>query len=138
MICLDTNVVIGFLNGNPPALVGRLTDELMQGSTLALSVVSLFELHYGVAKSSRRAENRDRLVLFRQLPIAVLAFDEQDAEEAGKVRASLTAAGSPIGPYDVLIAAQARRRNATLATANVREFSRVDGLSVVDWLAAEP
>ena len=58
-----------------------------------------------------------------------------DAREAGDIRAALERTGTPIGPYDVLIAAQARRRGAMLATANVREFARVPGLRLVDWSA---
>ena len=60
-------------------------------------------------------------------------FDCEDAREAGEIRAVLEASGQPIGPYDTLIAAQARRRRATLATLNVREFERVPGLRVEDW-----
>jgi tRNA(fMet)-specific endonuclease VapC len=62
-----------------------------------------------------------------------VVFDSDDAAEAGQVRAELARAGTPIGPYDVLIAAQARRLGCTLATANVREFRRVVGLQFEDW-----
>jgi tRNA(fMet)-specific endonuclease VapC len=135
MICLDSNVVIGFLNGEPRRLVARIERELLQGA-LTISSVVLFELHYGIARSARREENIARLVTFLQLPIVVLSFDGDDAEEAGDIRAGLARAGTPIGPYDMLIAAQARRRNATLVTANHREFARVPGLRVDDWAAA--
>lgn len=63
----------------------------------------------------------------------VLNFDQDDAREAGEIRATLRAAGTPIGPYDVLIAAQARRRDAVLITTNTREFVRVPGLRIEDW-----
>ena len=63
-------------------------------------------------------------------------FESQDAEEAGDIRAALERTGKPIGPYDLLIAAQARRRGATLITANEREFARVPGLKTADWAAA--
>ena len=66
-------------------------------------------------------------------PVQVLNFDVGDAEEAGDIRAALERAGTPIGPYDVLIAAQARRRGATLVTSNEREFARVRGLKTEDW-----
>ena len=62
-------------------------------------------------------------------------FDLEDASEAGEIRAFLEMRGEPIGHYDILIAAQARRRGATLVTANTREFERVPGLLVVDWAA---
>ena len=63
----------------------------------------------------------------------ILAFDAEDATTAAEIRAELKAAGTPICPYDLLIAGQALRHGATLVTANTREFSRVPGLKVVDW-----
>jgi len=134
MICLDTNVVIAVLKQEPAHLLERFTRELLQGA-LALSSIVLFELHYGIANSARRKENTDRLAVFLQAPIEVLPFEPEDAEEAGKLRAELQRAGRPIGPYDLLIAAQARRRGATLVTANTGEFSRVPGLITDDWAA---
>jgi tRNA(fMet)-specific endonuclease VapC len=68
--------------------------------------------------------------------VQVLDFEADDAEEAGDIRAALERAGTPIGPYDVLIAAQARRRGAVLAMANRREFARVPRLTTEDWVAA--
>jgi tRNA(fMet)-specific endonuclease VapC len=132
MICLDTNVVIAVLRQQPAHLLERFTRELPHG-TLALSSVVLFELHYGIANSVRREENTERLAVFLQAPIAVLPFEPEDAAEAGKLRAELKRAGTPIGPYDVLIAAQARRRRAVLVTANGSEFARVRGLKIEDW-----
>ncbi|MGA9430725.1 MAG: PIN domain-containing protein [Xanthobacteraceae bacterium] len=68
-------------------------------------------------------------------PVAILNFDADDAREAGDIRAALERAGTPIRPYDIHIAAQARRRGATLVTANAREFARVPGLAIQDWAA---
>ena len=134
MICLDTNVVIAVLNRQPAPLLERFTHELPRG-TLALSAVVMFELWYGVANSARRQENADRLAVFLQAPITVLPFDQEDAQEAGALRTELKRAGTPIGPYDLLIAAQARRRGAVLVTANTDEFARVTGLKTEDWSA---
>src|SRR6266404_3197516 len=133
MMCLDTNVVI-VLKQRPAPLLERFTRELAQG-TLALSTIVLFELYYGIANSSRRKENSDRLAVFLQAPIAMLSFEPEDAEEAGTLRAELRRAGTPIGPYDMLIAAHARRRGAVLVTANATEFARVPGLMTEDWSA---
>lgn len=134
MICLDTNVVLAILKEQPAHLLARFARELSEG-TLGLSSIVLFELHYGVANSGRRKENRERLAVFLQAPIEVLRFEPEDAEEAGTLRAELKRAGTPIGPYDLLIAAQARRRGARLVTANMGEFSRMPGLTVEDWAA---
>jgi tRNA(fMet)-specific endonuclease VapC len=132
MHCLDTNVVISILSGRPPRLMDRFEVELA-GDAITLPAIVLFELEYGIAKSERRRENQERLAVFLQAPISVLPFDADDAREAGEIRAALAKAGTPIGPYDILIAAQARRRGATLVTANEREFARVPRLKTEDW-----
>ena len=90
--------------------------------------IVLFELWYGIAKSAHPQRNANALDDFMAGPIQLLSFEADDAREAGDIRASLERAGTPIGPYDILIAAQARRRGATLATGNIREFARVPGL----------
>ena len=74
-----------------------------------------------------------RIVDFLSGPIDILPFEAADAEEAGEIRAGLERAGTPIGPYDLLVAAQARRRDAILVTANEREFARVPQLKFEDW-----
>jgi tRNA(fMet)-specific endonuclease VapC len=132
MICLDTNVVIAYFGGKPRHLVERLEREMLDGA-FGLPVVALFELRYGIAKSARRQENAQRLAAFLLLPLTVLSFEPEDADEAGDIRAALERAGTPIGPYDLLIAAQARRRSALLVTANTSEFARVPGLLTEDW-----
>ena len=97
--------------------------------------IALFELRYGHVRSDRRAEAERLLAEFLAPGIVVLPFDADDATHAGDIRAHLESKGTPIGPYDYLIAAQARRRGATLVTANGREFERVPGLMVADWAA---
>ena len=83
----------------------------------------------------RRRENAERLRVFLSGGIAVSPFAEEDAVTAGDLRAVLEAAGTPIGPYDLLIAAQALRRDATLVTTNASEFARVPDLRWQDWTA---
>jgi tRNA(fMet)-specific endonuclease VapC len=134
VICVDTNVAIAALNGKPPQVVERLAEALVRGP-VALPAISLHELWYGAAKSTRIAENVARIEKFLSAEIVVLPFDAEDAREAGFIRAHLKPLGIPIGNYDVLIAAQARRRGLTLVTANVGEFERVPGLIVVNWAA---
>jgi len=135
MFCLDTNIVIVSLNSPASRVRNRLDRELHGGTPVGISSIVLFELRFGIAKSQRRQHNAETLAAFLAGPVQVLNFDVADAEEAGDIRAALERAGTPIGPYDILIAAQARRRNATLATANAREFARVPGLRTEDWAA---
>ncbi|WP_083269602.1 PIN domain-containing protein [Bosea vaviloviae] len=103
------------------------------GTPIALPVVALYELRYGFAKSERREQAEQLLEKFLSLGIAVLPFEEDDAAHAGDIRAALEMSGMPIGPYDYLIAAQARRHGAALVTLNKKEFERVPGLMVMDW-----
>ena len=106
---------------------------------MAVSSIVLYELWYGVARSERRRENAERLRVFLSGNIGVAAFTEEDAIVAGELRASLERVGTPIGPYDLLIAGQALRAQSTLVTANVSEFARVRGLRWQDWsLGARP
>lgn len=132
---LDTNAVIAILKGQPAAVRTRLRRVAPKATTIAVSSIVLFELWYGVARSERRRENTERLRIFLSGAISVIPFDADDATTAGEVRAALEATGEPIGPYDLLIAAQALRLRATLVTANALEFARVRGLIWQDWAA---
>jgi tRNA(fMet)-specific endonuclease VapC len=136
MICLDTNVVIVALNQPLSLLRARLNRALVGDVPVTMSSIVLFELWYGVAKGERRSHNTARITDFLAGPIKILSFDAEDARESGEIRAALARAGTPIGPYDVLIAAQARRRGAILVTANKNEFARVPGLQTQDWTTA--
>ena len=131
---LDTNTVIALLKNQPPVR-SRLRRVASRGAVVAVSSIVLYELWYGVARSERRRENAERLRVFLSGNIDVRPFDEEDAAIAGDLRGALATAGTPIGPHDLLIAAQALRSGATLVTANVSEFARVRGLVWQDWSA---
>jgi tRNA(fMet)-specific endonuclease VapC len=133
MICLDTNAVIPVLNDRSSPVRTRIDAAIGLGHTLAISSIVLFELRYGAAKSAHPDRNARRIADFLTGPIEVLPFESADADEAGNIRAALERVGTPIGPYDVLVAAQARRRDALLVTANGREFARVPRLKFEDW-----
>jgi tRNA(fMet)-specific endonuclease VapC len=130
---LDTNAVIAVIRGEPDIVRKRLRRARGRGEAIAVSSVVLFELWYGVARSGRRRENEERLRVFLSGAVEIAPFEEEDAMVAGDLRAALDAAGTPIGPYDLLIAAQALRTGATLVTANVSEFARVRDLVRQDW-----
>lgn len=130
-MCLDTNVVIALLARRDHRVAEKFRSALALG--IALPVHVAFELWFGVWNSSRVRENTERLALFFSAPISILPFDADDANEAGRMRAQLKQAGTPIGPYDLMIAAQVRRRAGTLATLNAKEFALVPGLAIDDW-----
>jgi tRNA(fMet)-specific endonuclease VapC len=125
---LDTNAVIALLSG-PDHPVSRRA-RAHSPTEVGLSSISLHELYYGAFRSQRVEHNLTRV---EGLLLEVVDFDGLDGRESGSIRAELGRRGTPIGPCDVLIAGQARARRLTLVTANVREFERVDGLSVEDW-----
>jgi len=134
MIHLDTNVAIALMNNRHPALRARFDDERAKGRKIDLSAITYHELSYGAANSAARTATEKKLTLFMaSAAFEIVDFTSDDAAEAGDIRAHLRRLGTPIGPYDVLIAAQARSRGATLVTANTREFFRVPGLIVEDW-----
>jgi tRNA(fMet)-specific endonuclease VapC len=130
---LDTNACIALINDRPPTVRARLEKAKTTGARILVSSIAVFDLWYGVGKSTRHDFNRKRLEAFLSGPILVVPFEDADARSAGVLRASLEASGKPIGAYDLLIAGQALRHQLTLVTSNVSEFSRVKGLSWQDW-----
>ena len=124
---LDTNAVIRLLAGDAGLLAAM---RRRQPRDIAIPAVAAHELFHGAYRSAKSAQN---LALLEGLRLAVLEFDKEDARQAGEIRAVLAAAGTPIGPYDVLIAGQAVARGLVLVTNNVGEFSRVSGLHFEDW-----
>ena len=125
---LDANAVIALLNDATSGLAQRARRE--KPEDMAISAIVAHELFYGAFKSRRATQN---VALIDALQFAVLEFDREDARQAGEVRAFLAAKGTPIGPYDVLIAGQAMARNMILVTRNTGEFGRVPGLRIDDW-----
>jgi len=130
---LDTNAVVALLRNKPLAARDRFRAAEAAGDYLAVSSVVLYELWYGVEKSSHVPENTERLRVFLSGDLDVLAFDDEDAKSAGRIRAALEKSGTTIGPYDLLIAGQALARGLTVVTANASGFARVQGLGWVDW-----
>jgi tRNA(fMet)-specific endonuclease VapC len=132
MMLLDTNVCIAAMNDRPASMRDRLNEAVARKGKATVSTLTIFELRFGIAKSTRIASNTERLDLFL-ISLQTLSFDPEDARIAGNIRAELERAGKPIGPYDYLIAAQAIRHDLTLITANEKEFARVPGLRWENW-----
>jgi tRNA(fMet)-specific endonuclease VapC len=129
---LDTDSCIALIKRKPNSILRRLT-SLSPGEA-GISAISLAELRYGVATSAQQEKNGLALDEFL-LPLEVADFDEPTAESYGMVRAALEKAGTPIGPLDTQIGAHALSLGATLITHNSREFRRIPGLAVEDWLS---
>ncbi|MGD9598952.1 MAG: PIN domain-containing protein [Steroidobacteraceae bacterium] len=129
---LDTDTVIALMHGSSPRLDRRVRSRPV--GQIGLSSITLAELNFGVARSSRPRENANALQAFLEAFVTA-SFDAAAASACGPVRQRLSAGGTPIGPLDTLIAAHALALQAVLVTRNVREFRRVGGLQVANWLA---
>ena len=129
MVALDTNTVIYYFKG-----LGEVADHLhaTAPADVVLPSVVIHELEVGVLKSDNPDERRRQLHTLLAF-VAVLPLGDGEAKTAARVRAALEAKGLGIGPLDTLIAGTALHHGATLITRNLREFGRVEGLSVANW-----
>jgi tRNA(fMet)-specific endonuclease VapC len=127
---LDTNVCIKLLNGDVPSVAERLAQH--EPEDIYLYTIVQLELYYGAYRGAKTERNLSTLARFFE-QFSVLPFDESAAKIAGKVRSQLNALGTPIGGYDLQIAAIALANNLTLVTHNTREFGRIEGLVYEDW-----
>ena len=129
MYILDTNTLIYYFKGQ-----GQVAQNLVNVSAQEISIptIVLFELQVGIAKSTSPAKRTQQLqeLLSR---VNLVLFDREAALAAAKISAELEQQGTPIGQMDVLIAGTAIALQATLVTHNIKEFSRVSGLTIVDW-----
>jgi tRNA(fMet)-specific endonuclease VapC len=128
---LDTNICIYIIKKKPASVIKRF--EKLKSGSVAISTITLSELYYGVAKSSKPDENMIALQEFIS-PLEVLDFTNVDALVYGKIRDSLEKKGSPIGAMDLLIASIAKGRDLTLVTNNTKEFSRISDLKIDNWV----
>lgn len=130
---LDTNICIYAIKHKPDAVIKKFLSY--EPEELCISAVTYAELMHGVEKSMAVERNRIAMSLFLS-PITILEFDGQAAEEYGKIKAELEKKGTPIGPMDTLIASHAKSRGLILVTNNTREFNRVAGLTVENWVSS--
>lgn len=127
---LDTNILIYTIRNRPTKVRQAFKKH---SAFLAMSTVTLGELIYGAEKSTQSARNlADIEALAARLD--VVPFDSEAAIHFGQVRAELANSGKVIGPYDLMIAGHARSRGLILVTNNLREFNRVSGLRVENWV----
>jgi len=127
---LDTNICIYIIKKMPEQVIERLRSTRI--SEVGVSSITLSELEYGAAKSSRPAQNKLAIAEFLA-PLEILPYDDMAAQEYGKVRAYLEKQGTPIGSMDMLIAAHALSLNCILVTNNEREFRLIPNLKIQNW-----
>ncbi len=131
---LDTNTCIRYLNGRSPAVFEHL-NALSPADVCVCSIVK-FELRYGALRSDYVEKTLAELERFLNQFVS-LPFDDASHQHAARIRANLARAGTPIGPYDLLIASIALANGLILVTHNTREFERVAGLQIEDWEAED-
>ena len=127
---LDTDICIYLINKRPPSVISRF--KQYRPGDIGISVITVSELEYGVAKSVRQKENQQRLDAFLA-PFDLLSYTAEAVRTYGTIRADLEKRGKVIGPLDMLIAAQALTEELTLVTNNEREFKRIPGLRFENW-----
>jgi Predicted nucleic acid-binding protein, contains PIN domain len=132
-LVLDSNTISYYFRGDT-RVTGRL--QAMRPVDLGVPAIVEYELRYGLLRLPPEAAAPRQAALTQLLrPMRMLPFDSDCAQHAASIRAALEAAGTPIGPHDILIAATALRHQATLVTRNEREFARVPELRWVNWHA---
>ena len=129
---LDTNICIFAIREKSPDIAEKILEAADEG--ICISSITLAELIYGVQKSRFRDQNAKALIRFMTL-ISVLNFNQDAADEYGRIRTDLESRGIPIGSLDTLIAAHAAAEDLVLVTHNTKEFRRVDGLKVENWFS---
>ncbi len=127
---IDTNVCIYIMNKRPIEVIHKF--KQFDVGEICVSTITVSELQYGVAKSKNRRLNEQRVEEFLS-PLEILPYDEIATAVYGDIRLELEKSGEPIGPLDLLIAAQALSRNLVLITNNEKEFRRVHNLKVENW-----
>ena len=133
----DNSLDIGSINFSAPLtpaiFLARFQPLTLSIGDIGISTITLAELRYGVEKSQSIEKNRQALEAFLR-PLEILDFDESAASAYGVVRTALERAGNPIGPLDTQIGAHALSVDAFLVTNNTKEFRRIKGLKVANWL----
>ena len=128
---LDTDTCIYTIKRKPPHIKRLFNANI---GRLCISSITWGELIYGAEKSSNTASNLGQLEGFAAR-LEILPFGDNEAKQFGQVRAELEAKGKLIGPFDMMIAGHARSQGLVLITNNVREFKKVDGLRVENWVS---
>ena len=130
---LDTTVISDFTRGEP-AVLSRL--KAAGKREVSISTVTGMEIEYGLLLKPSRARKIEPVIRALLTDMVVFPYEQEDASATAAVRAALAKRGTPIGPFDLMIAGTALRRGLVLVTSNSNEFARVSGLNLEDWRAA--
>jgi tRNA(fMet)-specific endonuclease VapC len=127
---LDTTVISDFTRGEP-AVLSRL--KAAGKREVSISTVTVMEIEYGLLLNPARARKIEPVIRALLTEMAVFPYEYEDASATAGVRAALAKRGTPIGPFDLMIAGTALRRGLVMVTSSSNEFARVSGLNLEDW-----
>ncbi len=129
MYILDTNILIYFFKG-----AGRVASKLLsiEPGNIGIPSIVIYELKTGIAKSTDKKKRTGQLLEICSM-VDILPFGEDETAYSAEIRAALEGKGTPIDPYDILIAGTAMARKSVLVTHNINEFKRINGLELIDW-----
>ena len=133
MYLLDTNICIYIIKKKPANVLKALKTKSKKD--IYISSITIAELEHGIAKSQFPEKNKIALIEFLSI-FNILPFDDNDAVEFGEIKKELEKKGKIIGPMDLLLAGQAKSKKLILVTNNTKEFERVEGLKIENWLQA--
>ncbi|MCB1174833.1 MAG: type II toxin-antitoxin system VapC family toxin [Leptospiraceae bacterium] len=128
---LDTNICIYILNQRPESVYRKFKKVKIEN--ISISAITEFELNYGIQKSANSEKNKSALAEFLSY-LKKIAFSTKTADIAARIRVQLEKQGKPIGPYDLLIASEAFSQDLILVTNNEKEFKRIKGLKIENWV----
>jgi tRNA(fMet)-specific endonuclease VapC len=128
---LDTNICIYFIKRKPASVIQKI--HSLPKADIYISSITVAELEFGIAKSMYPEKNKIALIEFLSI-FTILNFDDNDAIAYGTIKADLVKQGRIIGPMDLLISAQSKAKKMILVTNNVKEFERVEGIEIENWV----
>lgn len=131
MYLLDTNICIYIIKKKPVKVLETLKSRFNEG--IYISAITVAELEYGISKSIYPEKNRIALIEFLSI-FNIVPYDDIDAVAFGNIKSYLEKKGNSIGPMDLLLASQAISKNLTFVTNNEKEFNRVSGLRIENWI----
>ncbi|MEP8861117.1 type II toxin-antitoxin system VapC family toxin (plasmid) [Enterobacter asburiae] len=134
MYMLDTNICSFIMREQPEALLKRLEQAVLRGHRIVVSAITYSEMRFGATGPKASPRHVQLVDAFCTRLDAVLPWDRAAVDATTEIKVALRLAGTPIGPNDTAIAGHAIAAGAVLVTNNVREFERVPGLVLEDWV----
>ncbi|MGL4860118.1 MAG: type II toxin-antitoxin system VapC family toxin [Enterobacteriaceae bacterium] len=135
---LDTNICSFIMREQPVSVIDKLQQSVFRGHSIVISAITYAELKFGAIGKKASPRHNQLVEAFCQRLDAILAWDSAAVDNTTEIKQALASVGTPVGPNDAAIAGHAIATGAILVTNNLREFTRIKGLKVEDWVNQEP